>query len=115
MQSNHSKKKRFLAILGLIAIVLLVLSFILSAFIGSTALFQGLLFCIWAVPILLWVCIGLYGKLSNKQTIADIFPETDEERQLKEEAYRFSLDLPPTPQNLTEDEIIEAMNHSQKH
>lgn len=107
----HSKKKRTLAIIGLVAIILLIISFILSAFIGSVKIFQSLLFCIWAVPILLWVCIGLYGKMSNKQTMADLFPETDEDRKLKEEAYRHSLDLPPKPQNLTDEEIIEAMNN----
>lgn len=106
----QSKGKKFLAILGLIAIVLLIVSFILSAFIGSVQIFQGLLFCIWAIPILLWVCIALYGKMSNKQTIADLFPETDEDRKLKEEAYRYSIDLPPEPQDLTDEEIIEAMN-----
>lgn len=107
----NTKLKRFLAVLGLIAIVLLIISFVLSAFIGYVPIFQGLLFCIWAVPIFLWICIGLFGKLSNKQTMADLFPETDEDRKLKVEAYRHSLNLPPEPQNLTEEEIIEAMNN----
>lgn len=103
----NSKKKRFFAILGLIALFLLIISFILSAFIGSVRIFQGLLFCIWAVPILLWVCIGLYGHIANKRTIADLFPETDEERKLKEEAYLFSLQQTKNSENTQKEESDE--------
>lgn len=76
----HTKKQRIMAWIGIILLVLLVIATFVCAFLdfeGSERLFAACLFACIGVPILLWIYIGLYGKITNKKTIADMFPEVE--------------------------------------
>lgn len=87
----HSKKQRIAAWIGIILLVLLIVATLVCALVdfeGSERLFAACLFACVGVPILLWIYIGLYGKITNKKTIADLFPEVEglEEAQKANEA-----------------------------
>lgn len=69
--------KRILAIIGVFCILALIIAFIISSLTGSKEIFQVLLFSVWAIPLIIWFGIMLYGKLVGKHTIADLFPEAD--------------------------------------
>ena len=73
-------------IAAIICIVLLVLLYIATLIVsildfpGSDGLFGACIVATIGLPILLWIFIWLYGKYTNKPTIAEIFPEeTDKE------------------------------------
>lgn len=69
--------KQILAILSLIAIALLIILFVISAFFakpGDTTFF-ALFFGIIAIPILTWVLLFCIGRFKGKHTIAELFPE----------------------------------------
>lgn len=76
--NNSSKKmtaKRVGALLGVVLLVSIYVIALLAAvfdFPGADKIFRGCLILTFTVPILLWVYIGLYGKLTNKKTIADL-------------------------------------------
>lgn len=76
MKKNY---KRIVAIIALIAIALLIIGLVVTAFTttpGSNA-FYGFLFGIIAIPIVAWLLIFCIGKMENKRTIAEIFPENE--------------------------------------
>lgn len=86
----HTKKQRVIAWIGIILLVLLFVGTLICAFLdfeGSERLFAACLFASVGIPILIWIYIGLYGKITNKKTIADMFPEVEglEEAKLAEE------------------------------
>ena len=76
----HTKKQRIMAWIGIVFLLLLVIATFLCAFIdfeGSERLFAACLFASIGLPILIWIYIGLYGKITNKKTMADLFPEVE--------------------------------------
>lgn len=79
-------KKQLFAVIALIIIGILIIAFVISAFIGTSQLFFGLLAGVIALPILTWIFIAIYGKMTQKSTIADLFPESDEMKALKAKA-----------------------------
>ena len=76
----HTKKQRIMAWIGIVLLLLLVIATFLCAFLdfeGSERLFAACLFASIGLPILMWIYIGLYGKITNKKTMADLFPEIE--------------------------------------
>lgn len=75
-------KKTTKQIAAIIAIVLLVslsvasLVFACLDFPGSYELFRGFLIAAVFMPLLIWIYIFLYGKLTSKHTIADFHEDT---------------------------------------
>nr|MBQ8252210.1 hypothetical protein [Lachnospiraceae bacterium] len=70
----YSKKQRIAALVGIIFLVALYILTLISAifrFPGSQKLFFICLFATIAVPILIWLYVWLYGKLTDKKTFAD--------------------------------------------
>lgn len=78
-------KKTPKQIAAIICIILLVLLYAatlvvsLLDFPGSDKLFAACLLATVGLPILLWIYIGVYGRLTQKKTMADMFPEADAE------------------------------------
>lgn len=69
----YHKKQRIAALVGVILLVLLYLATLISAifnFDGSGRLFQACLFATIAIPLLIWIYIFLYGKLTDRHTMA---------------------------------------------
>lgn len=86
----HCRKEPFMKnkpkqIAAIICIVLLVLLYVATLIVsvldfpGSDRLFGACIVATVGLPILLWIFIWVYGKYTNKRTIAEIFPE-DEKR-----------------------------------
>lgn len=85
---NHTKefsmKKKPKQIAAIICIVLLVLLYVatlvisLLDFPGSDRLFAACLVATVGLPILLWIYIWAYGKFTNKATMADLYPESND-------------------------------------
>ena len=79
-------KNRPKQIAAIICIVLLVLLYVATLIVsvldfpGSDRLFGACISATIGLPILLWIFIWVYGKYTQKQTIADIFPEDEGER-----------------------------------
>lgn len=77
-------KRRPKQIAAIICIVLLVLLYVVTLIVslldfpGSDRLFAACLTATIGLPILLWIYIWLYGRLTQKSTIAEIFPEQQE-------------------------------------
>lgn len=74
--------KQIAAIIALIAIVALIIAYFVSALTAtpeSGNTFFAYFFAIIAIPILLWLFLFCYGRLTQKHTIAEYFPENDEE------------------------------------
>ena len=72
----YSKKQRIAAIIGLALTFCMIAGLIITAlFDRSGRLFQAFLFAAIAVPILSWIYIWLYGRMTGKKTIADFSPE----------------------------------------
>ncbi len=71
--------KQLIAIATLAAIVLFIAAFVISAFTADSGeagnRFMALLFGIIAVPLLAWILLFCVGRMQNKHTIAEIFPE----------------------------------------
>lgn len=83
----YSKKQRIAAIIGVVLLVLLSIFTLICAifnFDGENRLFMASLFATIGVPILIWIYIGIYGKVTNKKTIADLYPEVDGLKEAKE-------------------------------
>lgn len=73
--------KQLIAIISLIAIAILIILFIISAFLakpGSGNMFFALFFGIIAIPILAWVLLFCYGRFKGKHTMAELFPEDEQ-------------------------------------
>ena len=71
----YSKKQRVAALTGVILLAALYLITLISAvFAGShtATLFRVCLVLTVAVPLLLWIYIWLWGRLTKKETIADL-------------------------------------------
>ena len=78
MENRYSTKQRIAAIIGLVLTFALLIGLVLSAlFDQSGRLFQAFLFASIGVPILYWIYIWLYGRMTGKKTIADFRPEGD--------------------------------------
>ena len=77
----RKQAKRIIAIIALAAIVVLIVAFAISAFTavpGETGnRFMALLFCVIAIPILAWILLFCIGRMQNKHTIAEFFPEQE--------------------------------------
>lgn len=75
---NTKKKmtaKQLAAIIGIVLLVLLYLVTLIVAFVDQSAsksLFQVCLFGTVAIPLLIWIYIWMYGKLTQKHTMADL-------------------------------------------
>ena len=71
--------KRIAAIAALAAIVIFFAAFIISAFFADAGnlgnRFMALLVCIIAIPMLVWLLLFCIGRMQNKHTIAEFFPE----------------------------------------
>ncbi|MBO4337691.1 MAG: hypothetical protein J5842_06430 [Lachnospiraceae bacterium] len=68
----YNKKQRIAALIGLVLIFLLLIGLIVTAIFDiSGLLFKAFLFAVIAVPILIWIYIWLFGKMTGKKTIAD--------------------------------------------
>lgn len=106
------KPKQIAAIIALIAIAALIITFFISAFTtnaDSRNTFFALFFCIIALPILAWLFLLCYGRFKGKHTMAEFFPEDTTD-------LRDSTVIPERKesQGFTEEEITEAMENSQK-
>ncbi|MCM1134736.1 MAG: hypothetical protein NC400_04090 [Clostridium sp.] len=80
-------KKKPKQIAAIICIVLLVLLYVatlvisLLDFPGSDRLFAACLVATVGLPILLWIYIWAYGRLTNKSTIAELYPDSEGENE----------------------------------
>lgn len=76
-------KKTHKQIAAIVCIVLLLLLYVATLvvaildFPGSDRLFAACLGATIGVPILLWIYIAAYGKLTSKKSMADLFPDSD--------------------------------------
>lgn len=71
---KHSNSKRIVALTGVFLLVALyIVSFLVAIFNPgeSGRLFGICLFSTMAVPILVWIYVWMYGKLTGKHTFAD--------------------------------------------
>lgn len=77
--------KQLVAFISLAAIILLIIAFVVSAFTAGPGeagnRFMALLFCIIAIPILAWVILFCIGRMQGKHTMAEFFPETEDENK----------------------------------
>lgn len=77
--------KRIVAIIALAAVVMLIILFAVAAFTAAPGeagnRFLTLLFCIIAIPILAWILLFCIGRMQHKHTMAEPFPEQEEEHQ----------------------------------
>lgn len=67
--------KQVVAIGGIALLVLMYLATLIVAIVdtsASMALFQACLVATFAIPFLIWIYIWMYGKLTQKHTIADL-------------------------------------------
>lgn len=89
---NPDKKKRKRTpkqIAALIGVILLVALYLITFLVGifapdaSDNLFKASLLATFTIPLLLWVLIWMFGKLTNKHTIADpdFLQQADEEQK----------------------------------
>lgn len=75
-----SKSKQIAAIICVILLVLLYVATLVVSlldFPDSDKLFAACLVATVGLPILLWIYIWLYGRLTSRKTMADLFPEKD--------------------------------------
>lgn len=71
------KTKRLAAVIALAAIIILIVAFVISAFIASPGesggRFIALLYCVVAIPILAWLIMFCVGKMRGKQGSEEMF------------------------------------------
>lgn len=76
--------KRIASIIVLAAIIVLIVMFAISALTAAPGesgnRFMALLFCIIAIPILAWILLFCIGRMQNKHTMAELFPEQEKNR-----------------------------------
>lgn len=80
----YSKKQRIAALTGVILLVLLYVVTLICAifdFDGKGKLFSVCLYATIVIPLVTWGYIWIYGKLTNKKTIADFDHGTDIEKK----------------------------------
>ena len=77
--------KQIVAAAALVLIVLLIIMFVISAFMARPGeagnRFMALLYCIIAIPILAWLLLFCIGRMQNKHTIAEFFPEQEKDTE----------------------------------
>lgn len=86
---NKKNKRTPKQIVALIGVILLVAIYLITFFVGifvpdaSGNLFKACLLATFTIPLLLWVLIWMFGKLTNKHTIADpdFLQQVDEEKK----------------------------------
>lgn len=79
MKDNSNPKKKITSkqVVALAGVILLVAIYIITLVVAivnpgeSGNYFQICLVCTFAVPILIWIYVWMYGKLTNKHTFAD--------------------------------------------
>lgn len=74
------KPKQIAAFICIILLVLLYIATLIVSlldFPGSDKLFAACLMATIGLPILLWIFIWLYGRFTQKSTIAEIFPNEE--------------------------------------
>lgn len=85
--------RRIIAIIALVMIVILIIAFSISALTAvpgeSGNRFMALLCCIIALPILAWLLLFCIGRMRNKHTMAELFPE-QKEHELPSDGKHFS-------------------------
>ncbi len=72
------KPKQIAAIICIILLVLLYVATLVVSlldFPGSDRLFAACLIATVGLPILLWIYIWLYGRLTQRSSIAEVFPD----------------------------------------
>ena len=77
----YSKKQRIAAIVGIVLLLLLYIVTLLAAifnFDGKGKMFMVCLFATIVVPIMIWIYVWMYGKLTNKKTFATGFSERED-------------------------------------
>lgn len=77
----YKKFKQITAIIALSGILILIIAFVISAFSTGEASgekFMALFFGIITVPILAWLFIFCYGRFTGKHTMAEFFPEDNQ-------------------------------------
>lgn len=70
--------KQVVALGGVVLLVLMYVVTLIVAIVDRSAsgrLFAMCLLATFAIPILIWIYIWMYGKLTGKRTIADLEPE----------------------------------------
>ena len=81
MKKMIKKNLRQLIAAALIAIALLLIAFVISAFTAGPGeagnRFMALLFGIIAIPLLAWILLFCVGRMQQKHTIAEFFPEQE--------------------------------------
>ena len=73
-----SKNKQIAAIVCIVLLVLIYVATLVVSlldFPNSDRLFAVCLGATMGLPILFWIYVALYGKLSRKKTFADLFPQ----------------------------------------
>ena len=76
------KSKQIAAIICVILLVLLYITTLVVSlldFPGKDNLFAACLIATIGLPILLWIYIWLYGRITNKSSMAELFPEVPSE------------------------------------
>lgn len=76
------KPKQIAAIICIVLLALLYAATLVVSlldFPGSDRLFAACLTATIGLPILLWIYIWLYGRITQKSSIAEIFPEDRED------------------------------------
>ena len=74
---NKKKKRTPKQIAALIGVILLVAIYLVTFVVGifvpdeSGNLFKASLLATFTIPLLLWILIWMFGKLTNRHTIAD--------------------------------------------
>lgn len=84
MKKNHKRIAALICIILLLMLYIATLVVSILDFPGQDKLFAACLGATVGLPILLWLYIGLFGKLTDRKTMADLFPDTpdsDEETQ----------------------------------
>ena len=79
MKKNHKRIAAMVCIILLLLLYVATLVVSILDFPGHDKLFAACLGATVGLPILLWLYIGLFGKLTDRRTMADLFPETEEE------------------------------------
>ena len=73
--------KQLVAVIALVAIVVLIIAFVISAFTAGPGeagnRFMALLFGIISIPLLAWILLFCVGRMQQKHTIAEFFPEQE--------------------------------------
>ena len=81
------KSRQIAAIFCIVLLALLYLATLVVALLDfphSDRLFAACLLATIGLPILLWIYIWAYGKLTNRRTMADLFQESDSSGEKKD-------------------------------